>query len=160
MWMKSKIVNNLFGKDLVQAMRELLEEFVSLDYDVEMIQKAMKDINESVRTGLYLMALEKNYDVIANRIQKANRSLNEIRKEKFLQAYQNKKMDLFLASLGKGDKLALMSDLGLDVAVKDRGKFTKEEKEYYQLLSHSIMEDQELDQRDGIDQFVTYKKES
>lgn len=158
--MKNKIVNHLFGTELVQAMRELLEEFVSLDYDVEMLQKAMKDINESVRTGLYLMALEKNYDTVAHRIQKANIYLNEVRKNKFLKAYQNKKTESFLASLGKGDKLALMSDLGLDVEVKDKGKFTKEEKEYYTLISRSIMEDQKLDQRDGIDQFITYKKGS
>jgi len=94
--MKNKIINKLFGKELVQAMRELLEEFVNLDYDVDTMKKAMKDINESVRVGLYLMALEKNYDVIAYRIKKANAELNVIRKEKFLEAYKNKTTDKFL----------------------------------------------------------------
>lgn len=157
--MKNKIINKLFGKDLVQAMREILEEFINLDYDVDLMVKALRDINESVRIGIYLMALEKNYDAVAYKIKKANEQLNEIRKDKFLEAYKNKETDRFLAVLGKSDKLSLLGDLGIDGDVKARANLSKEQKDYYKIISNSIMESQKDDKRDGIDKFITYKKE-
>ena len=123
--MKNKIINNLFGKELIQAMKEMLEEFIRLDFDVEQMVKAMKDINESVRIGLYLMALEKNYDTLAYKINVANKKLNIIRKEKFIEAYEKHQVDKFLSMLGKGDKISLMSDLGIDVDVRGRASLSK-----------------------------------
>ena len=157
--MKNKIINSLFGKELVQAMKEMLEEFIRLDFDVEQIVKAMKDINESVRVGMYLMALERNLDSMAYKINVANKKLNIIRKEKFIEAYESKQVEKFLSILGKGDKISLMSDLGIDVDVRGRASLTKEQREYYRLISNSIMNDQKINQKDGIDSFITYKKE-
>jgi len=37
--------------------------------------------------------------------------------------------------------------------------FSKLDRDYYTIISNSIMEDQANDQRDGIDQFINYKKE-
>lgn len=157
--MKNKIINNLFGKELIQAMKEMLEEFIRLDFDVEQMVKAMKDINESVRIGLYLMALEKNYDTLAYKINVANKKLNIIRKEKFIEAYEKHQVDKFLSMLGKGDKISLMSDLGIDVDVRGRASLSKEQREYYRLISNSIMASQEENKKDGIDNFIKYKKE-
>ncbi len=89
--MKNKIINDLFGKELVQAMKEMLDEFKKLRFDEHQIEKAMKNINESVRVGLYLMALEKNMDNVAYKINVANKRLNYERKEKFIEAYQREK---------------------------------------------------------------------
>lgn len=158
--MKNKIINKLFGKELIQAMKELLEKFKKLNYDINDIEKDLKGINESVRVGIYLMALEKNYDNLAIKIKRANNALNDLRMNDFLKAYKDGKTDRFLATLGKGDKLSLMSDLGVDVDVRERVNLTKEEQDYYRIISNSIMEDQAIDQRDGIDQFITYKKEA
>ena len=157
--MKDKIINNLFGKKLIQAMREMLEEFKRLDFDEHQIEKAMKNINESVRVGLYLMALEKDLDTLAYKINVANRRLNITRKEKFIEAYEKGEANKFLSMLGKGDKISLMSDLGVDVDVRERASLSKVDRDYYTIISNSIMEEQELDQRDGIDQFIKYKKE-
>lgn len=158
--MKNKVISKLFGKELISVMKDLVEKFKSLDYSVDLIVKDLNDINESVRVGLYLIALENNYDVVASRINKANKILNDKRKDKFLKAYKEGNVDKFLASLGKGDKLSLLDDLGLNVDIKDRGNLTKEEKEYFKLISNSIMEEQSEDKRDGIDQFIKYKKEA
>lgn len=158
--MKNKIINKLFGKELIQAMNELLEKFKMLDCEVEEIEKELKEINESVRIGLYLMALEKNYDGLAIRINKANKYLNDNRKERFLEAYEKGKTENFLASLGKGDKLSLMSDLGIDGDVIKRSSLTKKERDYYRIISNSIMDEQELDKRDGITQFIKYENEN
>lgn len=158
--MKNKIINKLFGKELIQAMNKLLEKFKMLDYEVEEIEKELKEINESVRIGLYLMALEKNYDGLAIRINKANKYLNDKRKERFLEAYEKGKTENFLASLGKGDKLSLMSDLGIDGDVIKRSSLTKKERDYYRIISNSIMDEQELDKRDGITQFIKYENEN
>ena len=157
--MKNKLINDLFGKELVQAMKEMLDEFKKLEFDEHQIEKSMKNINESVRIGLYLMALERNMDNIAYKINVANKRLNIERKEKFLEAYQKGDALKFLSVLGKGDKISLMSDLGIDVDVRERMNFSKLDRDYYTIISNSIMEDQANDQRDGIDQFINYKKE-
>ena len=157
--MKDKLINNLFGKKLIQAMKEMLDEFKRLDFDEHQIEKAMKNINESVRVGMYLMALENNYDTLAYKINVANKRLNITRKENFIKAYEKGEANKFLSMLGKGDKISLMSDLGVDVDVRERASLSKVDRDYYTIISNSIMEEQELDQRDGIDQFVKYKKE-
>ena len=157
--MKNKIINDLFGKELVQAMKEMLTDFRQLKFDEHQIEKAMKEINESVRVGLYLMALENNYDDLAYKINVANKRLNITRKEKFLEAYEKGEALKFLSILGKGDKISLMGDLGVDVDVRERAKLSKVDRDYYTIISNSIMEDQKYDNRDGISKFVKYKKE-
>ncbi len=158
--MQNKIINKLFGDELISAMNELLKKFVSLDYEEKMIYKELKDINESVRIGIYLMALENGYDSITFRINKVNKKLNTERKEAFINACNSGNIDRFLAMLGKGDKISLMDDLGVNVDVKSRALLSKEQRKYYEILSNSIMEEQVIDVRDGIDRFIKYKKEN
>ena len=157
--MKDKVINRLFGKQLITAMNEMVKQLYAMNADTDEIVKELKYINESVRVGLYLIALEKNYDNLAFRINKANGIINQERKEKFIEAYKAKKVDKFIATLGKADKISLMSDLGVDVEVSERVKLPKEKREYYKILSNSIMLDQEEDKRDGIDQFIKHKKD-
>lgn len=157
--MKNKFINNLFGEQLLKAMNDLLKEFVDLDYDEETIYKALKDVNESVRVGMYLLTLEKNLTNMSYRINRVNKRLNYLRKENFLKAYEKKETEKFLSILGKGDKISLMSDLGIDVPLNERMKLSNQEREFFKIISDSIMLDQEYDKRDGIDTFVKYKKE-
>lgn len=157
--MNNNIVKKLFGDDLMSVMQDKIKEFLEGEYDVDTIYSALKATNESVRIGLYLMALENNYDDLAYKINKVNVMLNNRRKKDFLLAYGKKETDKFLATLGKPDKISLMKDLGVDVELQQRMHFTKEQRDYYEILSNSIMMDQTSEGRDGIDQFVTYKKE-
>ncbi len=157
--MKGKEISKLFGKDLLKAMRELLAQFMALNYDEDSIYKVLKNVNESVRTGMYLLALEKNYITMSQRINRVNRKLNIVRKEKFIEAYEKKETERFLATLGKGDKISLMSDLGIDVSLEERMKLSKQQLDYYRIISNSIMDSQETDKRDGIDTFIKYKKD-
>lgn len=157
--MKNKVIKKLFGKDMIQVMESLLKRFAIEDYDEGMLYKELKAVNESVRTTMYLMALENNNDALAFRINRVNKMLNEDRKEKFLEAYEKNETDKFLSMLGKGDKISLMSDLGVDVEVRERVNFTKEQRAYYEILSNSIMNEQMEDKRDGIDTFIKYKKD-
>ena len=41
----------------------------------------------------------------------------------------------------------------------ERVKLSKKQREYYRIISESIMNDQVDDNRDGIDTFITYKKD-
>lgn len=157
--MNNSIVKKLFGDDLMDAMREKLSEFQIGNYDIDTLYSALKSTNESVRIGLYLMALENNFDDLAYRLKKVNNMLNIRRKKDFILAYKKKETDKFLATLGKPDKISLMKDLGVDVELNQRIHFTKEQRDYYEILSNSILLDQKSDERNGIDQFVTYKKE-
>mgnify|MGYP007056155860 CR=1 FL=1 len=158
--MKNKVVNKLFGKELLQAMNELVKQLKTMNADTHEIVKEMKYINESVRVGIYLIALEKDYDDLAVRINRANGIINQERKEKFIKAYHEKQVDKFMATLGKADKISLMSDLEIDVDVMERTKLSKEQRDYYRIISNSIMLDQEEDNRDGLDQFIKHKKET
>ena len=108
---------------------------------------------------MYLLTLEKNLTNMSYRINRVNKRLNYLRKENFLKAYEKKETEKFLSILGKGDKISLMSDLGIDVPLNERMKLTNQEREFFKIISDSIMLDQEYDKRDGIDTFVKYKKE-
>ena len=158
--MAKTIVNKLFSKDVINAMNDILKEIVYMNYDVEQICKELSSLNESIRVGLYLMALENNYDEIAIRISNANKALNEERKNNFLKAYEAGEVDKFLSLLGRQDKISLMSDLGIDGSLRERAIMSDEKKKYYKIISDSIFKDQELDQRDGIDNFLTYHQDA
>lgn len=158
--MAKTIANKLYSKDVINAMNDVLKEIVYMNYDVEQICKELSSLNESIRVGLYLMALENNYDEIAIRISNANKALNEERKNNFLKAYQDGEVDKFLSLLGRQDKISLMSDLGIDGSLRERAIMSDEKKKYYKIISDSIFKDQELDQRDGIDNFITYHQDA
>lgn len=155
----NKLISNLFGEELMHVMYDMLAEFKTLDYDDDQIFKVLKRFNESYRTGMYLLALQQNYDNIAYRINRVNKKLNIIRKEDFLTAYQNKKTSEFLEKLGKADKISLLSDLGVDLPLEERMKLPKKKLEYYRIISNSVMLDQENEKRNGLDTFLKYKKE-
>ena len=154
----NKLIKKLFGNDLTSMMQGMLDEFRTLDYDDQQIMKMLKGFNESVRTAMYLMALEKNYDAIAYRINRVNRKLNILRKEAFIEAYENKTADKYLKTLGKSDKISLLSDLGVDLPLDERMKLPRRKLDYFKIISNSVMIDQESDMRDGLDTFLKYEK--
>ena len=155
----NKLIKKLFGEDLTSMMCSMLEEFRALDYDDQQIMKMLKCFNESVRTAMYLLALEKNYDAIAYRINRVNKKLNILRKEDFIEAYENKTVDKYLMTLGKSDKISLLSDLGVDLPLDERMKLPKRKLDYFKIISNSVMLDQESDMRNGLDTFLKYEKE-
>ena len=64
-----------------------------------------------------------------------------------------------MALLNKIDKQSLLDDLNINVSSDEVHKLSKIDREYYDAIKESLMVDQEVDQRDGIDRFITYKKE-
>ena len=74
-------------------------------------------------------------------------------------SYNNDTVSKYLKKLGKVDKISLMEDLNIDVPVNERVKLSKKQRDYYRIISESIMDDQVDDDRDGIDTFITYKKD-
>ncbi len=158
MKMNKDELKKLYGKTLFPLMEEMITEFTKSNYTVEMLIEALSNINETIRVGLYLIALEKNEGILALKLNKANMKLNEIRKEKFLESFKNNETSKFLATLGKSDKISLMSDLGINEEPEKRVLFSLEERIYYELLSDSIKNDQETDKRNGMEQFLKYKK--
>lgn len=156
---KNKFINKLFGKDLTDVMYTMLEDFIKLDYDEDQIFKDLKKTNEPFRMGMYLLALESNFDTIAARINRVNKKINLIRKDDFIEAYEKKKTNEYLNTLSKADKISLLSDLGVDLPLEERMKLPKDKIEYYRIISNSVMLDQEKDNRDGLTTFLEYDKE-
>lgn len=156
---KNKFINKLFGKDLTDVMYTMLEDFIKLDYDEDQIFKDLKKTNEPFRMGMYLLALESNFDTIAARINRVNKKINLIRKDDFIDAYEKKKTNEYLNTLSKADKISLLSDLGVDLPLEERMKLPKDKIEFYRIISNSVMLDQEKDNRDGLTTFLEYDKE-
>ena len=156
---RNKFINKLFGKDLTDVMYTMLEDFIKLDYDEDQIFKDLKKTNEPFRMGMYLLALESNFDTIAARINRLNKKINLIRKDEFIEAYEKKKTNEYLNTLSKADKISLLSDLGVDLPLEERMKLPKDKIEYYRIISNSVMLDQEKDNRDGLTTFLEYDKE-
>ncbi len=155
----NKLLIELFGEKLSSLMKEIVDEFEMLDYDDNQIMNVLKNYNESVRMGIYLIALQRNLSKIACRINRVNKKINSTRVESFLEAYENGNAQKFLNTLGKGDKISLMSDLGIDLPLEERIKLSKRKLDYYTIISNSIMEEQMMDTRDGIDTFLKHKKD-
>jgi hypothetical protein len=155
--MADKLVTGLFSDEVLKVMNELLDDFILSDYDEEEIYNELKFINESIRMGLYLLSLEKDFVYLSKRIDRVNKRVNEERKSKFLKSYEDGEVEKFLSVLGKGDKISLLNDLGIDPSLKNRKKCNKKENDYYNIISQSIKESQSDDMRDGIDSFLRYK---
>ena len=115
---KNKFINKLFGKDLTDVMYTMLEDFIKLDYDEDQIFKDLKKTNEPFRMGMYLLALESNFDTIAARINRVNKKINLIRKDDFIDAYEKKKTNEYLNTLSKADKISLLRDINKEVTNK------------------------------------------
>lgn len=155
----NRLLIELFGEKLSSLMKEIVEEFETLDYDDNQIMNILKNYNESVRMGIYLIALQRNLSNVAYRINRVNKKINSIRVEQFIEAYEKGNAQKFLNTLGKGDKISLMSDLGIDLPLEERLKLSKRKLDYFTIISNSIMNDQAIDTRDGIDTFLKYKKD-
>lgn len=157
--MDNKVIDNLFSKKVLHVMSELLDDFILSDSNEEDIYGELKYINESIRTGLYLLSIEKGFTYLSQRINNVNERINLERTEEFIQAINNGEEDKYLATLGKGDKVALLNHLGINVSLEERKKLSKEQLKYYKVISDSIKDSQEDDKRDGIDSFLKYKKD-
>lgn len=154
-----KVVKKLFGKDLINALEQMIDEFYELEFDEKDIYKSIKDINESVRTCMYLLAVDEDKETLAFKINKVNKRLKDERVSAFKESFDKGTYKKFLSTLSKVDKRSLLSDLGLDLDEEKLFSLSKIKKVYYSVINESILEDQKLDQRDGIERFVKYKKE-
>jgi len=155
--MDNKLVTSLYSNEMLKVMNDLLDDFILSDYDEEEIYKELKFMNESVRTGLYLISLNKDFVYLSKRIDRVNKRVNEERKENFIKAYEEGNAEKYLVTLGKGDKISLLNDLGIDSSLNKRKKSSVKNNDYYNVINKSIKEDQTIDNRDGIDSFLKYK---
>ena len=156
--MMEKVTLRLFGKDMLDLMSEMISEFVGSKYDEMRIYESIKDINESIRMGLYLVALDFNNGELAYTINRINKRLSDERIINFKKSIENNKEKNFLANLSKADKRSLLVDLNIDVDEDELYKLSELDRKYYDCILNSILNDQEVDCRDGIDRFMKYRK--
>lgn len=157
--MDEKVIDRLFSKKVLKVMNELLDDFILSDSNEEEIYKELKYINESIRTGLYLLSIEKGFIYLSQRINNVNERINLERTEEFIKAIDNGEEDRYLVTLGKVDKVSLLNHLGINVPLEQRKNLSKEQLKYYKVISKSIKDSQEDDKRNGIDSFLKYKKD-
>ena len=153
------MINGLYSDKLYAYMNELLDDFILSDYKEDEIYNELKFMNESIRMGLYLISLNKEFIYLSKRIDSVNRRINVERKEKFIEAFNDGTVDKFLATLGKGDKISLLNDLGLEVPASKRKNMSKTELDYYHVIVDSIKDSQEDDKRNGLDSFLRHRKD-
>ena len=156
--MKDKGITDLFNKSVLLAINELLDDFILSDSNEDEIYNELKYINESIRTVLYLISIEKGFVYLSHRINEANERINIERTKMFISAVEKGEEKKYLSTLGKADKIALLNHLGINVSMNERKKLNKEELKYYTVISDSIRLSQNDDNRNGIEQFLTYRK--
>lgn len=156
--MNSTIVK-LFGENLIDSLNDMLDDFVSLSISEKELYSNIKDMNESVRSCLYLLAIERDDKKLIKKIENVNNQLKDERIDNFKKSFDKNEHKRFLALLNKIDKQSLLDDLNINVSSDEVHKLSKIDREYYDAIKESLMVDQEVDQRDGIDRFITYKKE-
>ena len=156
--MNSTIVK-LFGENLIDSLNDMLDDFISLSISEKELYSNIKDMNESVRSCLYLLAIERDDKKLIKKIENVNNQLKDERIDNFKKSFDKNEHKKFLALLNKIDKQSLLDDLNINVSSDEVHKLSKIDREYYDAIKESLMVDQEVDQRDGIDRFITYKKE-
>ena len=157
--MSSKVINSLFNDKVFIVMNDLLDKFVLSDSSVQDIYKELKYVNESIRVGIYLLSLENGFIYLSQRINNVNERINIERTEEFIRAFNNGETNKFLATLGKVDKISLLNHLGINESLDKKDGLTKEELEYYRVITDSIKDSQKDDKRNGIDTFLKYRKD-
>ncbi len=154
-----KIMDSLFNKNVFKVMNEMLDDFILTDSNENEIYEELKYINESIRTGLYLLSIEKGFVYLSQRIKNVNERINKEIVDKFIEAVENGEENKFLVTLGKSDKIALLNHLGINVPIEKKKGLTKIQLKYYKVITDSIKDSQVDDKRNGIDSFLTYKKD-
>lgn len=149
-------INKIYGKNLIKLMSVMVKDFADLNYDEDDIYNCIKQINESIRIGFYLLALELGNGSLAFKLNRVNKRINQERLEIFKYEFNRGNVYNYLASLGKIDKESLLSDLNLDVLEQDLCKLSKLNRQYYDAITSSILADQKNDCRNGIDVFLKY----
>lgn len=155
----NKVIDSLFNKNVFKYMNEMLDDFILSDSNEDEIYKELRYINESVRIGLYLLSIEKGFIYLSQRISNVNERINLEIIEEFKEAVDNGEEEKFLATLGKTDKISLLNHLGINVPIEKKIGLTKIQLKYYKVITDSIKDSQVDDKRDGIDSFLTYKKD-
>ena len=155
----NKVMDSLFNKNVFKVMNEMLDDFILTDSNEDEIYEELKYINESIRMGLYLLSIEKGFVYLSHRINNVNDRINREIVDRFIEAVENGEEDKFLSTLGKSDKIALLNHLGINVPVEKKKGLTKIQLKYYKVLTDSIKDSQVDDKRNGIDSFLTYKKD-
>lgn len=155
----NKVMDSLFNKNVFKVMNEMLDDFILTDSNEDEIYEELKYINESIRIGLYLLSIEKGFVYLSHRINNVNDRINREIVDRFIEAVENGEEDKFLSTLGKSDKIALLNHLGINVPVEKKKGLTKIQLKYYKVLTDSIKDSQVDDKRNGIDSFLTYKKD-
>ena len=155
----NKVMDSLFNKNVFKVMNEMLDDFILTDSNEDEIYEELKYINESIRICLYLLSIEKGFVYLSHRINNVNDRINREIVDRFIEAVENGEEDKFLSTLGKSDKIALLNHLGINVPVEKKKGLTKIQLKYYKVLTDSIKDSQVDDKRNGIDSFLTYKKD-
>ena len=150
-------VTNLFSKKVFKVMNDMLDDFILSDSGEEEIYDQLKYINESIRTGLYLLSIEKGFIYLSQRIKIVNDKIDEELVANFIKAVDEGNAVKYLAVLGKTDKISLLNRLGINVPLEKKKGLTKVQLKYYKVITDSIKESQVYDKRNGIDSFLTYK---
>lgn len=135
-----EILKNYFGDEVILKVDNLVEECRRNDYQESKILDIIKDMSESLRICMYLIALERDVE-LALKIERINKRLKDVRVTKFKEEYFKDKANNFLGKMNRIDKISLLSDMDLNILEEERDKLRGINKEYYDVLKSSIMND-------------------
>lgn len=136
------VITGFLGPLLSKEALRKLDEFIKLNLDDEEIYKSIINFSDLIIMCMYLLALDMNENDLAYKIKKANKKIQENRKEKFTKACDKGKGEEFLMKLGKFDKVNLATSMGLYLLSNEEYKeLSADDKKYYKVLEAAIFKE-------------------
>jgi hypothetical protein len=155
----NKGIDSLFNPKISKLINEMLDDFILTDSSESEIYEELRYINESIRTVLYLLSIEKGFTYLSQRIHNVNAKITLEIMEQFKRAVDNGEEKKFLVTLGKSDKILLLNHLGINLPLDNSKGLTKIQLKYYNVITDSIKDSQVDDKRNGIESFLMYRKD-
>lgn len=135
-------IYNIFGDSMADSIECIVECLDKMDLTQEDFVDCISDMHKLIREGMYLTALSKGNNELADKICKANESIEFKRIDEFKKSVANGTHEEFLANLSYTDKCSLEVDMGLfRDEISDENDLTEEEQKYYDIIQNSINKD-------------------
>ena len=130
---------SFMGNDLVSELKTDVVEYRELDLDANDIYDRISDFSDYIAMGLYLIAIDMGEDDIAYKIKRASEKLNIKKKENFINAVTNNKVNKFFKKYNKADIINLATSMNLYMLTKkEYNKLDNDNKLYYDILNEYL----------------------
>lgn len=127
---------------MTESIEEIVMQFEKMNLTVEQMAEQMKDIDQLSRAGMHLTALSSGNKELANKIDGANKIIEQNKIADFKKAVAEGTQEYFLSQMSWTDKSSLLAEMDLfRYESRDEKPYTSEEQRYQDIIEASIEKD-------------------